>query len=112
MSFRRSLRPAGADEIRRDRGGAGPRGRTHFVASIIPRCRINIFNSALPMPDVGQHSPHNEVPADGHAHDDGRDSGGTQPVGPEALDEALRHASEAREYFGHWLAAEADRLKL
>jgi hypothetical protein len=64
------------------------------------------------MPDVGQHSPHNELPADGHAHDDGKDSGGTQPVGPDALDEALRHASEAREYFAHWLAAEADRLKL
>src|SRR5215467_5059373 len=62
------------------------------------------------MPDIGQHSPHNEVPTNGHAPDDEKASG--QPTGPDALDEALRHASEAREYFAHWLAAEADRLKL
>jgi hypothetical protein len=64
----------------------------------------------MPMPDIGQHSPHNEAPADGHALDD--EKAGAQPTGPDALNEALRHASEAREYFVHWLAAEADRLKL
>jgi hypothetical protein len=64
------------------------------------------------MPDVVQHSPYNEAPADGHALDDEKTSGGAQATGPDALNEALRHASEAREYFLHWLAAEADRLKL
>ncbi len=64
------------------------------------------------MPDVGQHSPHNEAPADAHALDDEKASGSAQPTGPDALDEALRHAAEARDYFAYWLAAEADRLKL
>jgi len=64
------------------------------------------------MPDVGQHSPHNEVPADAHTVDDKKSSGDAEPTGPAALDEALRHAAEAREYLVHWLAAEADRVKL
>lgn len=64
------------------------------------------------MPDVGQPLPHNEAPADAQAVDDEKPSGDAQPAGPDALDEAIRHAAEAREYFVYWLAAEADRLKL
>jgi hypothetical protein len=62
------------------------------------------------MPDVGHHSPHDEAPADPYATQD--ESAGAPPTGPDALNEALRHAAEAREYFIYWLAAEADRLKL
>lgn len=63
------------------------------------------------MPDVGQHSPHNEGSADAHAHGE-ENVAGRKPTGPDALDEAIRHAAEARDYFTYWLAAEADRIKL
>jgi len=63
------------------------------------------------MPDVGQHSLHDEAPADAPTPPDKPPVGDT-PTGPDALNEALRHAAETREYFIHWLAAEADRLKL
>ena len=64
------------------------------------------------MPDLGHQSPHDEAPGEKRASSDEPASDQTQPSGPDALNEALRHAAEAREYFVHWLAAEADRLKL
>src|SRR5262249_55899137 len=51
-------------------------------------------------------------PADAQALDDEKAAGDAQPTGPDALDEALRHAAEARDYFAYWLAAQADRVKL
>jgi hypothetical protein len=64
------------------------------------------------MPDLGQKLPQSEDRANHDSLPDQAASGDAQPTGPDALDEAIRHAAEAREYFTYWLAAEAGRLKL
>jgi hypothetical protein len=64
------------------------------------------------MPDLGQQLPQSEEPANHDSPPDQAASDDARPTGPDALDEAIRHAAEARGYFTYWLAAEADRLKL